>query len=227
MSEQASGEAAPKRKRWHLRVLFFFVAFFISIAIGKAFELASDPDMLAEAKVAQQEWMQTVQGTSPIAVASTYWVELNGAWWGESSEGAWSAFEANGKGKGIVTPVYALVITGARFFYEGGIPIVIQLLLGALGVAVLNFLRSNGQTILFDNELTTLLFGPIAVILAASLIGMALWLLMQGGLYLLGWATDFAAWAVGATGIAGFCLFCFGELGKKGAEHLLTPKLKP
>jgi len=225
MSQETSGEAAPRKKSWPLRVLFFFIAFFISIAIGKAFEVASDPELLAEAKVAQREWVDTVSGTSPVAVASTYWVELNGAWWGESSEGAWSAFEAGGKGKGIVTPVYALVMTGARFFYEGGVPIVIQLALGALGVAVLNFLRSNGQTILFDNELTTLLFGPIAVILAASLIGMALWGLMQAGLFLLGWATDFAAWAVGATGIVGFCLYCFGELGKKGVEHVLTPKM--
>lgn len=226
MSEETSGEAAPKKKRLSMRILFFFLAFFISIAIGKAFEMASDPETLATAKAAQVEWMQTVQGTSPIAVASTYWTELNGAWWGESSEGAWSAFEANGKGKGIVTPVYALVMTGARFFYEGGVPIVIQLVLGALGVAVFNFVRTNGQTILFENELTTLLFGPIAIILSASVIGLVLWVLMTGGLYLLGWATDFAAWAVGATGIAGFCVFCFGELGKKGVEHIITPKLK-
>ena len=136
MSEETAGEAAPKKTRWPMRVLFFFIAFFISIAIGKVFELASDPETLASAKVAQQEWMHTVQGTSPIAVATTYWVELNGAWWGESSEGAWSAFGAEGKGKGVATPVYALLITGARFFYEGGIPIVIQLILGALGVAV-------------------------------------------------------------------------------------------
>ena len=226
MSDDASSEAAPKRKRWPMRLLFFFLAFFISIAIGKAFEMASDAELLAEARVAQQEWIKTVSGTSPVAVASTYWSELNGAWWGESRDGAWSAFEANGKGKGMVTPVYALIMTGARFFYEGGIPIIIQLVLGALGVAVFNFLRSRGQTILFDNELTTLLFGPIAVILAASVIGMVLWALMQGGLYLLGWATDFAAWAVGATGIVGFCAFCFGELGKKGVEHVLTSKLK-
>jgi hypothetical protein len=226
MSEEASGEAAPKKKRLGMRVLFFFIAFFISIAVGKAFETASDPETLASAKVAQQEWMQTVQGTSPIAVVSTYWIELNGAWWGESSEGAWSAFEANGKGKGIVTPIYALVMTGARFFYEGGIPIVIQLVLGALGVAVFNFIRTGGQTILFENEITTLLFGPIAIILAASVIGMVLWALMAGGLYLLGWATDFAGWALGATGIVGFCVFCFGELGKKGVEHVLTSKLK-
>ena len=226
MSDEISGEAAPKKKRWQMRVLFFFIAFFISIGIGKAFEMASDPQMLADARTAQQEWIKTVSGTSPVAVASTYWSELNGAWWGESSDGAWSAFEANGKGKGIVTPVYALIMTGARFFYEGGIPIIIQLILGALGVAVFNFVRSRGQTILFDNEFATLLFGPIAVILAASLIGMVLWGLMQGGLYLLGWATDFAAWAVGATGIVGFCAFCFGELGKKGVEHVLTSKLK-
>ena len=226
MSEGTTGEAAPRKKRWGMRVLFFLIAFFISLAIGKGFEMASDPELLAEAKHAQQEWMETVSRTSPVAVASTYWVELNGAWWGESSDGAWSAFEANGKGKGIVTPVYALVVTGARFFYEGGIPIVIQLVLGALGVAVFNFMRSRGQTILFDNELTTLLLGPIAVILAASMIGMILWLLMQGGLYLLGWATNFAAWAVGATGVVGFCIFCFGELGKKGVEHVLTSKLK-
>jgi hypothetical protein len=226
MSEETSGEAAPKKTRWPLRILFFFIAFFISIAIGKAFEMASDPGTLASAKDAQTQWLQTVQGTSPIAVASTYWLELKGAWTGDYSEGAWSAFEANGKGKGIATPVYALIITGARFFYEGGIPIIIQLVLGALGVAVFNFIRTGGQTILFENELTTLLFGPIAVILSASVIGMVLWALMTGGLYLLGWATDFAAWAVGATGIAGFCVFCFGELGKKGVEHIITPKLE-
>ena len=91
MSDETTGEAAPKKKRWSMRILFFFIAFFISIAIGKAFELASDPETLASARQAQTEWLQTVQGTSPIAVATTYWVELNGAWWGESSAatGAW------------------------------------------------------------------------------------------------------------------------------------------
>jgi hypothetical protein len=226
MSEQLPGEAAPRKKRWGVRLLLFVATFFVSIGVSKAFEIASDPQLLVDAELAQKQWINAVSSTSPIAVVSTYWIELNGAWWGESSEGAWSAFEANGKGKGIVTPVYALVMTGARFFYEGGVPIMIQLALGALGVAVFNFLRSKGQTILFDNELTTLLFGPIAVILAASVIGMILWLLMLGGLMLLGEFTKFAGWAVGATGVVGFCLYCFSELGKKGVEHVLTSKLK-
>ncbi len=226
MSEQSAGEAAPKKKRWGVRILLVVVTFFVSIGVSKAFEIASAPQLLADAELAQKQWINAVSSTSPVAVVSTYWVELNGAWWGESSEGAWSAFEANGKGKGIVTPVYALVMTGARFFYEGGAPIMIQLALGALGVAVFNFLRSKGQTILFDNELTTLLFGPIAVILAASVIGMILWLLMLGGLMLLGEFTKFAGWAAGATGVVGFGLYCFSELGKKGVEHVLTSKLK-
>ena len=66
MSEETTGETAPKKTRWPLRVLFFFIAFFISIAIGKAFEMASDPETLASAKDARPNGCKPCRAPRPL-----------------------------------------------------------------------------------------------------------------------------------------------------------------
>ena len=66
---------------------------------------------------------------------------------------------------------------------------------------------------------------PLAIVALASLIGMVLWGLMMGALYALSWITGLAATAAGATGVVGFCWLCLTELTKKGAEHVITPKI--
>ncbi len=63
------------------------------------------------------------------------------------------------------------------------------------------------------------------IVVLASALGGVLWLIMMGALSALSWITGLAATAAGATGVLGFCWLCITELTKKGAEHVMTPKV--
>jgi hypothetical protein len=223
MSEE-TGAALPeaaKKKSWPRRIAIFVIGFVISLAIGWAIERVTDPEFLEGAKQAQADWIAAVSETSPITVATTYWSELQGAFTGEAKGGSWAG--TAGKGQGLASPIIALVVTGLRFFYQGGTATLVLLGLGALAIAVMN-LKARGS-IFFDEFATNLLWGPIAVILTASGLGLILQGVMLGALYALSWITGLAAAAAGATGVAGFCWFCVTKLTEKSVEHIATPKV--
>ena len=217
-------EAHPKRKKsWTRRIASILVGLAISLIVGKIIEMVSDREWLEAAKQAQAEWIETVSHTSPIAAAATYWTEVKGAYSGDVSEGSWTA--AGGAQNWLFAPLIAFAITIWRFFYEGGVTALIQIGAGALAVATFNFVRSKGETILFNADMFNLILVPITVMLSASVLGFVLEGVMIGALYALSRVTGLAAMAAGATGVVGFCWLCVTKLGEKGAEHVMTPKI--
>lgn len=220
------GEQPPPKRKLN-KIIVFIAGFFMSLAIGWAVENVTDREFLESATEAQAGWIEAVSNTSPIAVAGTFWDELQAAMTGH--RGAYSGltnFDSDMSGsQGIASPVYALVITATRFLAEGGISALVQLVLGALALAVFNFQRTKGEGIFFDNFALNIVLGPIAIVVLASLIGLVLQGIMLGALYALSWVTGLAAAAAGATGVVGFCWFCITKLGEKGVEHVATPKL--
>jgi hypothetical protein len=221
-----SGEQPPPKRKPN-NIIVFIAGFFMSLAIGWAIENVTDREFLESATEAQSGWIEAVSQTSPIAVAGTYWEELEAAMTGH--RGGYSGlapFDSDMSGsQGIASPVYALVITATRFFADGGISALVQLALGALAVAVFNFRRTKGEGIFFDHLATNIILGPVAIVACASIIGLVLQGVMLGALYALSWVTGLAAAAAGATGVVGFCWYCVTKLGEKGVEHVATPKM--
>jgi len=220
-----SGDAEdqPKRKTWTRRIASILVGLVISLIIGAIIERITDKEWLAEAEAAQAGWIDAVAQTSPVGVAAIYWDELSAAWGDGQADS--DIFLGVRPKVGLFSPVVAFGFTLARFFYSGGITAIVQIVIGMLAVAVINFVVSDGEHVSFDDLTLNAFFGPLATIAAASLIGMALWAVMMGSLYALSWVTGLAAAAAGATGIAGFCYLCITKLGEKGAEHVMTPKI--
>ncbi len=219
-----TGEQKPYKRRLN-KVVVFIAGFFMSLAIGWLVEHVTDREFLEGAKEAQDGWITAVSETSPIAVGTTYVDELQAAFSGHRTDK--NSYTFNGDmsgGQGIASPLVALVITATSFFALGGVSAIVQLVLGALAVAVFNFVRTKGENIFFDELWTNLFLGPVLIIIAASLIGLILQGAMLGSLYALSWVTGLAAAAAGATGVVGFCWFCLTKLGEKGVEHVATPK---
>lgn len=216
-------EHQPKRKTWARRIASILVGLLVSLLIGAVLERVTDKEWLAEAKAAQDGWVKAVEQTSPVGVAVIYWDELSAAWGDGQADS--DIFLGVRPKVGLFSPVVAFGFTIARFFYSGGVTAIVQIIIGLLAVAVINFIVSDGENVTFDDLTLNAVFGPLATIAAASLIGMALWVLMMGSLMFLGWITGLAAAAAGATGIAGFCYLCVTKLTEKGAEHVITPKI--
>jgi hypothetical protein len=203
-------------------VLSILIGLVVTLIVGAVAERVTDKEWLASAKTAQDEWVAAVQHTSPISVATMFSSELQASFSGTVKDGALSGIGAAG-GRGIQSPVYALIFTAARLWDVSGITAMVQLGLGALAFAVFNFWRTKGETIFMGDFWLTLIIAPIAIVALASLIGLVLWGIMIGALYALSWTTGLAATAAGATGVVGFCWLCVTELTKKGAEHIITP----
>jgi hypothetical protein len=215
----AAAESPKPKKTWMRRIAGIVVGLVISLIVGKIVESVSDPAWLAEADAAQKQWIVTVGETSPVGVAAIYWDEITAFMDGQSEAGVrLTSFN-------LASPLVALWHTAERIINSGGILAMIQLALGALALAVINFLNSNGKSIFFDEMPSNALGIPLGVIFFASLIGGGLWLVLMGALYLLTWITGLAVWAAGATGIVGFCWLCITKLSEKGAEHVLTPRI--
>lgn len=222
MSEESNKASGPAQ-RLGKKVIGLIVGLAITLIVGAAAEHFTDAEWLAQAKLAQDQWIDAVYKTSPINVATTFWTELQGAFSGDASQGAWSAIDA-ADGHGLSSPVYALIFTALKLWTTSGFAALVQLVMGALAFAAFNFWRTKGETIFIGDFWLTLILAPLGIIALASLIGLILWGLMIGALYALSWITGLAATAAGATGVVGFCWLCVTELTKKGAEHVITPK---
>lgn len=206
------------------RLISIIIGLVVTLVVGAVAERITDAEWLAQAKDAQAQWINAVAETSPISVATTFGTELQGAISGDTSQGAWSAIESP-DGHGISSPAYAIIFTALKLWESSGFVALVQLVLGALAFAVINFWRTKGETIFIGDFWLTLILAPLGIIALASLIGLVLWALMIGALYALSWVTGLAATAAGATGVVGFCWLCVTELTKKGAEHVITPKI--
>lgn len=206
------------------RFLSILIGLVVTLVVGAVAERVTSAEWLASAKEAQQGWIDAVSETSPLEVGSLYWTELQSAFSGDTSQGAWSGI-GKPDGHGVQSPFWALAMTGARLWYSTGIVSLIQLVLGALAFFVLNFWRSKGETIFLGDFWLTMIVAPIAIVLLASVLGWVLFYIMIAALTGLSWITGLAATAAGATGVVGFCWLCVTELTKKGAEHVITPKV--
>ncbi|HEX4998149.1 MAG TPA: hypothetical protein VFY29_07990 [Terriglobia bacterium] len=209
-----------KKKRLHSRIISYITGFAISLAIGAVVEHAADREFLESAREHQQHWIDVVREISPTSLASTYWMEIKGAYTHDKSEGSWLA---RAKTNWIAAPVAALVMTAIRLYESNGPLVFFQIAMGALALAVVNY-RWSGS-ILFDQPYTNMLVLPIGTVVAASLLGLALWGFMIGSLTFLSRITGLAATAAGMTGVGGFCWYCIAKLGERGVEHMMTPHI--
>lgn len=220
---KSSGRAESALGGMQKRLVSILIGLVITLVVGAVAERVTSAEWLASAKEAQQGWINAVSETSPMQVGGLYWTELQSAFSGDTTHGGYSGIEAP-EGRGLQSPFWALAITGVRLWDTTGIVALVQLALGALAFFVLNFWRTKGDTIFLGDFWMTMIFGPLAIVLFASLLGLVLWGVMMGALFGLSWVTGLAATAAGATGVVGFCWLCVTELTKKGAEHIVTPK---
>lgn len=206
------------------RLLSIIIGLVITLAVSAAAERFTSPEWLASAKEVQRDWINAVSETSPMKVGELYWTELQSSLSGDTTHGGYSGAGAP-DGRGLQSPFWAFAITGVRLWDATGVVSLVQLLLGALAFFVLNFWRTKGDTIFLGDFWISMIVSPIAIVLLASVLGWALFGIMIGALSALSWITGLAATAAGATGVVGFCWLCLTELTKKGAEHVITPKI--
>lgn len=208
----------------------FLIGFGISLIVGRVFETISDKETLAAAQRTQTAWFAALSRASPFAVAEDFFRELDAI----MAEGrARLEFDAAGKAvnvtsdgdllRPLVAPIKAFFATIQRFVTRGGLVGLSLIAMGALAVGVVNLRLTRGRSPFFHPVPANYLFGPFAIIFAASVIAFALKAMMLTALGALTWLTSLAGAAAGATGVAGFCWYCVVKLGEKGAEHALTP----
>jgi hypothetical protein len=222
---QVSAPTQPTPRKPLSRVAIFIIGFAISLAIGWLVQEATNPETLASAKQAQDSWKIAVETSQPFAILDQYWNDVQTIWNGAPPDPDTYSLSNSGGG-GIATPIIALAVTGTRLFETGGVWALINLALAGLSIAVYNYRRTRGDSIFFDDYVGNVIMGPFLLIGISSVIALVLQVVMAVALAALSWVTDLAAAAAGATGVVGFCWFCLTELGKKGAEHVITPKFK-
>lgn len=230
MSQDAGKKREPRN--WRRKAVVLVVGFAISLLVGRVFETISDRDTLTTAQRVQAQWFAALSDASPFAVADAFNDRL-GAILAEGQ--AHLEFNADGEAvnvtsdgdlaRPLVAPIKAFLGTIFGFATEGGVVGLTLLAMGALSVGVVNLRMSRGKHAFFNPPIANYFIGPFAVIIAASLIAVALKAVMLAALGGLSWLTSLAGGAAGATGIAGFCWYCVVKLGEKGAEHALTARL--
>ncbi|MBY0423086.1 MAG: hypothetical protein K2Q06_12340 [Parvularculaceae bacterium] len=196
------------------------------------FETISDKDTLAAAQRAQANWIAALSDASPFAVAEAF-LRRHDAIMAEGRahlefNSAGEAVNVTSDGdlvRPLVAPMKAFFATIVGFATGGGGVGVSLLAMGALTVGVVNLRLSRGKHAFFQSPFVNFVFGPFAIVFAASVLAVVLKAVMLAALGGLSWLTSFASSAAGATGIAGFCWYCVVKLGEKGAEHALTKHL--
>jgi hypothetical protein len=216
-AENTSGRKRPPE--WAV----WLIGFAISLAVGLVFDHLTNKDILDRIENAQRGWIKAAEATTPFTVADTYWKDLQEAWRGRPLDQPAYDFD-DARGAGIWSPFVALVSTGESAVRAGGLTALLQLALGALGIATFNYTKSQGRSIFFEDPYMNILLGPVAIIAAASVIGLALWLVMWAALHTLGNFITVASSLCGTCGVAGFCSYCGKKLAEKHVEHALTPK---
>lgn len=226
------GTNKMKFRRWRKRAFVFVVGFAFSLLVGRVFETISDKETLSAAQRAQTNWIAALSDASPFAVADNFLRHHDAI----MAEGR-AHLEFNSAGEAVnvtsdgnlvrpfIAPIKAFVATIVDFVTGGGIVGLSLLGMGVLAVGVVNLRLSRGRQAFFPSPFLNYVFGPFAVVFAASLLAVVLKSLMLAALGGLSWLTSLASGTAGATGIAGFCWYCVVKLGEKGAEHALTKHL--
>ncbi len=133
-------EDAPKPSRFgglRGRLLSILAGLVVTLIVGAIAERVTSAEWLADAKQAQQGWVDAVAATSPLRVGELYWTELDSAFTGDISRGGYSGHGAS-EGRGMQSPFWALAITGARLWDAAGVVALVQIGLGVLAYFVLN-----------------------------------------------------------------------------------------
>lgn len=69
-------ESAPPKQPFLRKVLFFLLAFAVSLALGRAFEYITSEKMQAAGLEWQQEWFNSVSTMAPLSLASNYFQDV-------------------------------------------------------------------------------------------------------------------------------------------------------
>jgi hypothetical protein len=202
-----------------------FLVLGVGFLVTKASESLLGPEALNGLYAAQASWIDTVNHMNPFALIGNYISDTGRAFQGEvGSDGSFH-------GASYFSPLVGLYVLISDLFNQGAFFTLLQVGLGALAIGALNMASSGGKRIFFGELhedgrfLQNLLFWPLAVVAAASVLAFVLQLVMLSALYLFSWVTGLAALAAGATGAGSFCWYCVTKLGEKGVEHVITTKL--
>lgn len=221
-------DGVPKRRKRTItrkRVLGFAIAFAISLSIGKLVESMTDRDTLVGLYRMQGIWIRTVHDLNPLSLLYTYVHDTVAAAHGHLRD------DGSSTGAGLWAPLKGMWYLLSDVYRQGSVFTILQLGSGALVLGALNLKRTDGKTVLLGNPAAdgrtflNLVLWPPAAVLVASVLALALQVLMLGALGLFHWVTGLAAMAAGWTGVGAVCWFCFRKLGEQGIEHIVTPKL--
>jgi hypothetical protein len=212
-----TGQAADRivKKGWRRRVAGFVVAFAISLIVGRFVETVASKPVIDAALRAQTGWMEALSDFSPWGVAKLFGDKASADMMSRERQSYLNAEgriqytnSSGGPQDGLAVPMKALLATVAALVAAGGVVGLVQIGMGVLAVwLVLDWLKRRRNVEITSGPL--LFVGwPVAVILAASLIAVALKAVMVAALGALSWATGLAAGAAGATGVVGFCWYC-------------------
>lgn len=134
----------------------------------------------------------------------------------------------NGQLHPILIPL-AAIVHGVTRIMDGGVWTILlavfQLGVGFVAFTVITSAFSKSGKSGFGDDWMNYILGPISVILLGSLAALLLQGLMLGALYLFSWITGLAAFAAGATGVAGGAWWSVQKLTEKGIEDAVTKRV--
>lgn len=234
-----------------------FIGFVLSLFVSKAFEFVANTDVITQGVEAaaqvvvtelleiQKSWKSTVESSTPLALASTYWQdllvisdygpaavvpmgdrsydELVGlrAWLAENYQSPNSEKELY---QLILMPFLALVRSILQLTDGGGwsyLWVGLQLAMGVPGfMLVFNNLEGSPTEPRYFPEhiIGKIIIIPIGVVAVSSVLALGLKYVMLGALAGLGWFTNLSGLCCAAASVTGFCWWC----SVKFAEYRLS-----
>ena len=252
---QDPNDAAPTRgKLTAARSIFLFLlAFVASIFVGKGFEILTSETTFANILQVQSQWRSSLEAMAPFSLATNYMDDIShimdgGDWtWAPPNyqrvtSSPFDAAPLTGlaepqhqeevDGVWRIAPVGALYRTWTRLTYSGGWSYfwaILQLGVGLLGfmVAFSSLEGTTSSPRYFPEGIWGWLFGvPLGVVAAASVLAWCFKYVMLGGVIAFGWFADLAGACCTATGIGGFCWFCFHKFAEYSVAEAIETKLK-
>lgn len=135
---------------------------------------------------------------------------------------------SNGSLHPLLVPL-AAIVHGVTRIIDGGLWTILlavfQLGVGFVAFNVITSAFSKSGKAGFGDGWSNYIFLPICVIVLGSLVALLLQGFMLGALYLFSWITGLAAFAAGATGVAGGAWWSVQKLTEKGIEDVVTKRV--